>query len=133
VQGWQVVARYLLNNSPSWTEPVTLLLLSAAMSFGAAAGVHSGAHFSFTLLAQAASPRLRQLMAVVQHLVVVLIGLALAGWSTLLLFDGLDIDMAGAPLPQSASYAPLALGGALIAVFGLQRLLRELTAVEAGR
>src|SRR5690606_27096067 len=34
VQGWQVVARYVFNNSPSWTEPVTLLLLSTAMSLG---------------------------------------------------------------------------------------------------
>ena len=41
VQGWQVIARYVLNDSPSWTEPVTLLMLSTAMSMGAAAGVHT--------------------------------------------------------------------------------------------
>ena len=28
VQGWQVFARYVINDSPSWTEPVTLLLLA---------------------------------------------------------------------------------------------------------
>ena len=28
VQGWQVIARYVINDSPSWTEPVTVLLLS---------------------------------------------------------------------------------------------------------
>ena len=39
VQGWQVFARYVINDSPSWTEPVTLLLLSTTMSMGAAAGV----------------------------------------------------------------------------------------------
>ena len=32
VQGWQVVARYALNDSPSWTEPVTLLLLIWGMN-----------------------------------------------------------------------------------------------------
>ena len=37
VQGWQVFTRYVLNDSPSWTEPVTLLLLATAMSLGAAA------------------------------------------------------------------------------------------------
>ena len=40
VQGWQVIARYVLNDSPGWTEPMALLLLNIAMSFGAAAGVH---------------------------------------------------------------------------------------------
>ena len=47
VQGWQVFARYVLNDSPSWTEPVALLLLSTAMSLGAAAGVQRGRHFGF--------------------------------------------------------------------------------------
>ena len=27
VEGWQVFARYVLNDSPSWTEPVALLLM----------------------------------------------------------------------------------------------------------
>ncbi|MGO4775655.1 TRAP transporter small permease, partial [Lysobacter sp. 2RAB21] len=45
VQALQVFARYVLNDSPGWTEPVALILLNTAMSFGAAAGVHHGAHF----------------------------------------------------------------------------------------
>ena len=51
VQGWQVFARYVLNDSPGWTEPLAVLLLVTAMSFGAAAGVHRQSHFAFTLLA----------------------------------------------------------------------------------
>ena len=43
-------ARYVLNDSPGWTEPVALLLLNTAMSFGAAAGVHRGSHFGFFIL-----------------------------------------------------------------------------------
>ena len=39
VQSWQVFTRYVLNDSPSWTEPVTLLLLATAMGMGAVAGV----------------------------------------------------------------------------------------------
>ena len=31
VQGWQVFARYVLNDSPSWTEPVTLALLTVTL------------------------------------------------------------------------------------------------------
>ena len=31
VEGWQVFARYVLNDSPSWTEPVALLFMSTAM------------------------------------------------------------------------------------------------------
>lgn len=122
VQGWQVIARYVLNDSPSWTEPVTLLLLSTAMGFSAAAGVHTRRHFSFSLLADAARPRVRRVIDAINVLVIAGIGAVLAGWGAILLVDGLQVRMAGAALPQSINFLPLALGGALMAVFALARL-----------
>ncbi len=122
VQGWQVIARYVLNDSPSWTEPVTLLLLSTAMSFGAAAGVHTQRHFSFSLMAEAMRPGVRRLVDACSLLVVIGIGAVLAGWGGALLLDGLDVRTAGAPMPQSIGFLPLSLGGALMCVFALARL-----------
>ncbi|PZN28708.1 MAG: TRAP transporter permease DctQ, partial [Proteobacteria bacterium] len=69
VQAWQVFARYLLNASPSWTEPVALLLMSTIMMFGAAVGVHREAHFGFFLLIETASPRVRRALRVYTRLV----------------------------------------------------------------
>ncbi len=121
VQGWQVIARYLLNDSPGWTEPVTLLLLSTAMSLGAAAGVHTHRHFSFSLLADALPARSRHLMHMLQTSVIVAIGLVLAYWGSVLFLDGLHIPVAGAPLPESIEFLPLAVSGALMALFALLR------------
>lgn len=121
VQGWQVFARYVINDSPSWTEPVTIVLLATAMSFGAASAVHTGRHFGFFLLAQAMGPLQRRIVDTVVNLVVLSIGAVLAGWGSVLLVDGLDIRMAGAPLPLSLPYLPLAIGGALMVVFALAR------------
>jgi len=45
-----------------------------------------------------------------------------------LLFDGLDIRIAGAPMPQSIGYLPLSLGGLLMVVFALYRLFLVLRA-----
>lgn len=121
VQGWQVFARYVINDSPSWTEPVTILLLSTAMSFGAASGVHTGRHFGFFLLAEAMKPAQRRIVDTVVNAVIVSIGAVLAGWGSVLLVDGFDIRMAGAPLPQSLPYLPLMLGGLLMVVFAAAR------------
>jgi TRAP-type C4-dicarboxylate transport system permease small subunit len=126
VQAWQVVARYVLNDSPGWTEPVAVLMLSTAMSFGAAAGVHSRSHFGFFLLLQAAPPALRRWLACLSHAIVLLIGAVLAAWSARLLLDGIGIPMAGAPLPQSANFAPLCGGGTLMVAFAIQALWHEL-------
>ena len=128
IQGWQVFARYVLNNSPSWTEPVTLLLLSTAMGMGAAAGVHTNRHFGFVLLAEAMPPRIKRVVDAISPLVIALIGAFLAWWGCVLLLDGLDVKMAGAPLPQSITFLPLALSGALMVVFALNRLLLVLAA-----
>ncbi|MFY2764008.1 TRAP transporter small permease [Arenimonas sp. MALMAid1274] len=132
VQGWQVFARYVINDSPSWTEPVTLLLLSTAMSLAAAAGVHTQRHFRFNLLADAAGPRAQRALAAASELVVVLIGGFLAVGAARLWLDGLDVRMAGAPMPQSIAYLPLALGGALMVVFGFARLAAALRPAPGG-
>ena len=128
VQGWQVFARYVLNNSPSWTEPVTLLLLSTAMGMGAAAGVYTNRHFGFVLLAESLPPHVKRLVDCISPLVIALIGASMAYWSFVLLLDGLDVKMAGAPLPQSIAFLPLALSGVLMVVFALNRLALILTA-----
>lgn len=133
VQGWQVFTRYVLNDSPSWTEPVTLLLLSTAMSLGAASGVHTGRHFGFFLLAEQAHATLRRVLDALPPLVMLAMGAVLCVWSWRLLLDGLDIRIAGAAMPQSIGYLPLCVGGALISVFALHRLvlvLRPASRVE---
>ena len=39
------------------------------------------------------------------------------------MLDAWDVPMAGASLPQGIAYAPMCLGGALILLFALERLL----------
>ena len=126
VQGWQVFARYVINDSPSWTEPVTLLLLSTTMSMGAAAGVYTNRHFGFFLLAEHMHPLVKRVIDALVPLIVGTIGGFLAWWGWVLWLDGLHIKTAGANLPQSVNYLPLSIGGALMALFALNRLLLSL-------
>jgi TRAP-type C4-dicarboxylate transport system permease small subunit len=105
VQGWQVFARYVLDHSPAWIEPVTAVLLTAAMSFGAA------------------PPALRRALFLATKLLVALLGAGLAWWAARLFLDGADVRVAGAPLPESLPYAPVAIGGALMVVFAIGRCL----------
>jgi TRAP-type C4-dicarboxylate transport system permease small subunit len=123
---WQVIARYVLNDAPSWTEPVALLCMSTAMMFGAAAGVRANRHFSFNLLAEASPPGLRRGLHTLQWLIAAGIGLMLMGWGGVMVRDAWDYPMSGAPLPQGLTFLPLSVGGALIAVFAIERLLRPL-------
>ena len=50
-------------------------------------------------------------------------GAALAFYGGYLMLDSWDIPMAGAPAPEGLSYIGVCLGGALIALFALERLV----------
>lgn len=131
VQGWQVFARYVLDHSPGWIEPATAVLLTGAMSFGAAAGVHHERHFAFTLLADAAPLGLRRALFLATKGLIALLGAGLAWWATRLFLDGVDVRAAGAPFPESLPYAPVGLGGALMVVFAIGRCLPLRTRQDA--
>lgn len=122
-QMWQVIARYVFNDSPSWTEPVSVILLSMAMSFGAATGVQERRHFAFALLAERLSPPLLNVCEWLRGCTIALIGAVIAWWGARLYLDGIDIPMAGAPFSQGLAYLPLAIGGALMVLFALAQLL----------
>jgi TRAP-type C4-dicarboxylate transport system permease small subunit len=122
VEGWQVFARYVLNKSPSWTEPVALLFMGTTMMFGAAIGVRANRHFGFFILLESSPPPVRKALLVFSRLIAAAIGLMLAGWGGEMMIDSWDYLIAGAPLPQGLVYLPLCLGGALIAVFALEQI-----------
>jgi TRAP-type C4-dicarboxylate transport system permease small subunit len=122
VEGWQVFARYVLNDSPSWTEPVALLCMSTVMMMGAAVGVRASRHFGFFIAVEMAPPRVRRVLKGFAALVATAIGGLLAAWGFELAVDGWSVPMAGAPMRQGMVFLPIALGGALIALFSLEKL-----------
>ncbi len=122
VQGWQVFARYVLNDSPSWTEPLALLCMSTTMMLGAACGVRSNRHFGFFILVETAKPVVRRVLLAVTSLIAAAIGLMLGIWGAKMVSDSWDFPIAGAPFPQGVAYLPLCIGGLLIAIFAVEKL-----------
>ena len=122
VEAWQVLARYVLNDSPSWTEPVALLLMSTTMMLGAAVCVRSEAHFGFYILTEASRPAVGKALRFAARTIVAVIGLVLADFGARLMADSWWFDMAGVPLPQGVTYLPMTVGGAAMALFALERI-----------
>lgn len=125
---WQVIGRYALNDSPSWTEPFSLLLMSWFILLGAAVGVREGNHLGFEIALHFASPPVRRLMEIVTDLLVMAFGGAMAWYGWFLAMGTWSAKMAGVNIPQGVDYLPLVGGGALIALFSLEKLLTHLTA-----
>lgn len=131
VQGWQVFARYVLNDSPSWTEPLALLFMSTTMMLGAACGVRSNRHFGFFILVESVQPKLRTTLLAATSLIAAGIGLMMAVWGAKMVGDSWDFPIAGAPIPQGVAYLPLCVGGLLIAIFAVEKVLVPVRAASA--
>jgi TRAP-type C4-dicarboxylate transport system permease small subunit len=123
ILAWQVFGRYVLNDSPGWTEPVALTLMSVAALFGAAVAVRLETHFNFPTLVEMSPPPLRAALKALARLISLAFGAALAFYGGFLMLDAWDVPMAGAPLPEGVSFVGICLGGALIALFSLERLI----------
>ena len=131
-QLWQVLGRYLFNETPGWTETVSILLMNCAMVFGAAAGVQRGAHFGFTLGLELLPAAAARIVGAAGELLICSIGAALAWHGFGLMLDTWSVKAAGAPLPQGLVYLPLACGGMLIVLFAASRALARWRAAEQG-
>ena len=122
-QAWQVFARYVLNDSPGWTEPVALLLMSVAVMLGAAIAVRRESHFAFNGLAHAAPAPVQRALKALSRIVALVVGLGLMVFGAQLTLDDWPVRLAGAGLPAGVRFTALMVGGALIAVFAAERLL----------
>jgi TRAP-type C4-dicarboxylate transport system permease small subunit len=127
---WQVFGRYVLNQSPSWTEPASLLLMSWFILLGSAVGVREGNHLGFEIALHHAPSGLRQTMLVITEVLVVIFGAAMSWYGAMLAIETWSADMPGLPIPQGMDYVPLAVSGVLIALFSLEKLVRLLALGE---
>jgi len=133
VLAWQVFGRYVLNDSPGWTEPVALTLMSVAALFGSAVAVRRESHFNFPTLVEMAPAPLRAALKALARLIALAFGAALAWYGGFLMLDSWSVPMAGAPLPEGVSFVGLCAGGALIALFAFERLVTgDYQAAEEG-
>lgn len=129
--GWQVFGRYVLNDSPSWTEPGALLLMSWFILLGSAIGVREGNHLGFETALHYAPRPLRFLMLLTTEVLTIGFGIGMAWYGAILSIETWPAKMAGLPISQGMDYLPLAVGGVLIAVFGLEKLVRLLVLGQA--
>lgn len=127
---WQVFGRYVLNDSPTWAEPLSLLLMSWFIFLGAAVGVREGYHLGFEILQAIVPAPVAAVFRTVSDLVVVAFGAGMAwfGWSLMAGTWSATIPSLG--LPGGFDFMPLVAGGALFVLFGLERLARRAAGLD---
>ncbi|MDM4767828.1 TRAP transporter small permease [Pelomonas sp. SE-A7] len=126
----QVVGRYLLNDTPTWTEALALLLVLYITGLAVAVGVREASHLGLESLLVLLPERPRRWAERLIHLLVGLFGalMAWSGWEwTLLKWDEAK-PMLG--VPEGLDYLPLLISGLLVLLFSIEQLIASVQGLE---
>ncbi len=126
IVSWQVFGRYVLKESPDWSEQTALILMIWYVLFAAAAGVREGFHIRIEALEKAVPKNVAFVMRLLSNIIVCLCGLALMIWGTQLVIGTWSHLVPTLGIPRGAVYLALPIGGTLIVLFSIERLINDL-------
>ncbi|MEM1130905.1 MAG: TRAP transporter small permease [Pseudomonadota bacterium] len=121
---WLVFGRYVLNDTPTWVEQVSLLLVMVIAFLGAAVGVRQHTHLSVVLFRSMVPTWLRTVFVFITDIL-------MAGFGAMMFWYGWDLTKFKwntlIPLinwSEGLRSLPLTVCGALIFLFSMGHLLR---------
>lgn len=115
--GWLVYGRYVLNDTPTWVEQLSLLLVSYITFLGAAVGVRRNSHLSIDFVRESFPAIPRMIMRHIADLLMVIFG-AFMAWEAYGLFVGnLDRMIPMIDIAEAWRALPLVICGVLIVIF----------------
>ena len=123
MMGWLVFGRYVLNDTPTWVERGAALAVLAIALPVAAVGVRERFHLSVLGFREALPERARRAVEFASDAAVGLFGLGMAAWGWELLETVRPFNIPLLNISQGWTYAPMVLGGAMIALFALEQAL----------
>jgi len=123
VVGWQVLGRYVLGSSPSWTEQAAQVLMIWFAFLAAAAGVREGFHIRIVAVEEMASPLVRRWIRRSASLIVAGCGLAMLVLGGELVMRTWSHTIPSLGMPRGLAYLGLPIAGGLIILFEIERVL----------
>ncbi len=121
--GWQIFGRYVLNDTPTWAEPLTLQLMGWFILLGAAVGVRESFHLGLDIVRHVVGDTAGRVMDGINLVLVAAFGLAMSWYGILLAVGTWDAPLPVLGVPGGVDYLPLIAGGVLIALFAAERFL----------
>jgi TRAP-type transport system small permease protein len=120
---YQVVGRYVFNDTPTWAESGAVLLVLYVTMLGMAVGVRDAGHIGLESLLVLAPEALRLKMELLIQALVLLFGMVMAYNCGLLAQSVWDYKIPTLGISEAFKYIPPAMAGALVALFSLEHII----------
>ncbi|UEM21663.1 TRAP transporter small permease [Skermanella mucosa] len=120
---WQVWGRFVVGDTPSWTEPVSLFLMLWFILLVAAVGVRERFHLGLDLIRDTVPEPVRVAMDLFSFVIVGLFGGAMAWYGLELVLGTWSAIVPVLGIPEGMNYLALVVSGVLIVLFSIERAL----------
>jgi len=127
LMNWAVFARFILNDSVSWGEELPAHLLAALTFVGAAYLTRTNEHLGFDAVLRVMPPTTKRVVTAANLILMAGFGALLAWYGGIAALSFQGRTLISLDIPMILFRGSMALGGFLIAVFCLIRLIGILT------
>lgn len=127
---WQVIGRYVLNDTPTWAEALAMLIVLFVTAFGLAVGVRDAGHIGLESWVVLLPEPWQRKIELLIHFLVGVFGFLMTqgGWLWAHAKWGEKKPML--PVPDGIDYVPLVIAGALIVLFSIEHIVALLRGTE---
>jgi TRAP-type C4-dicarboxylate transport system permease small subunit len=123
---WQVFCRYVLNDSPSWTEPGSVMLMSWFIFLGAAVGVRENTHLGFDVLLYVLPKSGKRVLRMLSDIVIMAFGAGMVWYGGQLVGLTWNTTLPSLGISGAFDYFPVVAGGILVVLFSAERIARRI-------
>ena len=127
---YQVIGRYVFNDTPTWAEALALLLVLYITALGLAVGVRDAGHIGMDSIISLLPEWMRLKLEILIHILVGIFGAVMAYngyiWAVLKWNDQKPM----LPIPSSMDYVPLIIAGVLVVFFTIEHVIALLQGKE---
>ena len=127
---WQVFGRYVLNDTPTWAESLTLVVILYVALIGAAVGVRDAGHIGMESLLVLVPDEARRRIEVVIFFFVGAFGAMMLYYGFGLTQGVISYKIPTLGISEGWHYAPLLVSGLLITLFSIEHLIALIRRVD---
>lgn len=120
---WQVIGRYVFNDTPTWAEALAMLLVLFVTAFGLAVGVRDAGHIGLESLVVLLPKKWQHRIEILIHCLVGLFGFLMVQGGWLWASAKWNEKKPMLPVPDGIDYVPVVIAGVLIVLFSIEHVI----------
>ena len=120
---WQVIGRYVFNDTPTWAEALALLLVLFVTAFGVAVGVRDAGHIGLESMVALLPEKWRHRIEILIHLLVGTFGALMVYGGGIWMIAKWGEKKPMLPVSDGIDYLPVVMAGVLIVLFSIEHII----------